>query len=79
MGKPSGSTIIAKSQSPSEEIAKAFAAGVVRKSCPLYPRKRTSSGGGDSCSAPMSDIGLYDSLKIASGEDVFNVRPLAWF
>jgi hypothetical protein len=42
MGKPSGSNIIAKSQSPSEEIAKAFAAGVVRKSCPLYPQKRTS-------------------------------------
>ena len=39
--KPSGSTIIAKSQSPSEEIAKAFAAGVVTKSCPLYPQKRT--------------------------------------
>jgi hypothetical protein len=39
MGKPSGSTIMAKSQSSSEEIAKAFAAGVVRKSCPLYPPK----------------------------------------
>jgi hypothetical protein len=42
MGKPSGSTIIAKSQSLSEEIAKAFAAGVVRKSCPLCAQKRTS-------------------------------------
>jgi hypothetical protein len=35
MGKPSGSTIIAKSQSPKEEIAKAFAACLVRKSSPL--------------------------------------------
>ena len=41
MGKPSGSTIIAKSQSPPEEIAKAFAAGVVRKSCLFYPQRRT--------------------------------------
>jgi hypothetical protein len=28
MGKPSGSNIVAKSQSPEEEIAKAFAAGL---------------------------------------------------
>jgi hypothetical protein len=39
MGKPSESNIVAKSQSPKEKIANAFAAQGVRKSCPLYPRK----------------------------------------
>jgi hypothetical protein len=36
MGKPSESNIVAKSQSPKEKIANAFAAQGVRKSCPLY-------------------------------------------
>jgi hypothetical protein len=39
MGKPSGSAIIAKSQSPQEEIAKAFAAGGLRKVMSALPPK----------------------------------------
>jgi hypothetical protein len=40
MGKPSGSTIIAKSQSSQEQIAKAFAAGG-QKVMSALPPKRT--------------------------------------
>jgi hypothetical protein len=45
----------------------------------LPPKADIIRCGGDPCSAPMSDLGLCDSLKIAFGEDVFNLRPLAWF
>jgi hypothetical protein len=63
MGKPSGSNIVARSQSPKEEIAKAFAAGGSKNMSALPPKA-------DICGA-TSDV-RFDSVR--HPHDTFN-RP----